>query len=203
MSVFEDDSATADAAAADPTGVIRALMPTAGPSAETEKSMQEGADICEILAPLGLPAALHEAVRLYPLARDGALDVKAISRQRSKELADLVTGLVQLGQFTLPGDWRPGEALATQQSEALRKMLLAVVSDARLVVAPDRGTALSTSPGKKPGRRQAANACRRDAGDLCAARQSTRYLAIEMGARRSFVPFPGTGPLQGDCQSPQ
>jgi GTP pyrophosphokinase len=46
-----------------------------------------------------------------------------------------VNGLLQLGEFTLPPDWEPGEALATQQSEALRKMLLAVVSDARIVVA--------------------------------------------------------------------
>ncbi len=34
----------------------------------------------------------------------------------------------------LPSHWQPGEALAVQQSEALRKMLLAVVSDVRLVL---------------------------------------------------------------------
>jgi GTP pyrophosphokinase len=42
--------------------------------------------------------------------------------------------LVRLGRFSLPTDWQPGEALAVQQSEALRKMLLAVVSDVRLVL---------------------------------------------------------------------
>jgi GTP pyrophosphokinase len=41
---------------------------------------------------------------------------------------------VQLGRFSLPADWQPGEALAISQSEALRKMLLAVVSDVRLVL---------------------------------------------------------------------
>jgi GTP pyrophosphokinase len=41
---------------------------------------------------------------------------------------------VQLGAFSLPEDWQPGEALAVSQSEALRKMLLAVVSDVRLVL---------------------------------------------------------------------
>ena len=40
----------------------------------------------------------------------------------------------QLDQFSLPEHWQPGEALAVQQSEALRKMLLAVVSDVRLVL---------------------------------------------------------------------
>ncbi|MDH3748644.1 MAG: bifunctional (p)ppGpp synthetase/guanosine-3',5'-bis(diphosphate) 3'-pyrophosphohydrolase, partial [Gammaproteobacteria bacterium] len=42
--------------------------------------------------------------------------------------------LDQLSRFQLPDDWSPGEALAVQQSEALRKMLLAVVSDVRLVL---------------------------------------------------------------------
>ena len=41
---------------------------------------------------------------------------------------------MQLGRFSLPADWQPGEALAISQSEALRKMLLAVVSDVRLVL---------------------------------------------------------------------
>jgi GTP pyrophosphokinase len=42
--------------------------------------------------------------------------------------------LLQLEQFSLPDGWQPGEALAGKQSEALRKMLLAVVSDVRLVL---------------------------------------------------------------------
>ncbi|MFQ5982694.1 MAG: RelA/SpoT family protein, partial [Woeseiaceae bacterium] len=50
------------------------------------------------------------------------------------ELAGIAHGLVQLGRFRLPPNWQPGEALAVQQSEALRKMLLAVVSDVRLVL---------------------------------------------------------------------
>jgi GTP pyrophosphokinase len=46
----------------------------------------------------------------------------------------VISSLEQLRGFELPADWKPGEALATQQSEALRKMLLAVVSDVRLVL---------------------------------------------------------------------
>ncbi len=94
----------------------------------------EGRSIATILSPLGLPPALSAAVRLYPARRDGLLTAESIAGIGDEEIAALVDGLVQLGRFSLPADWQPGEALAVQQSEALRKMLLAVVADARLVV---------------------------------------------------------------------
>jgi GTP pyrophosphokinase len=94
----------------------------------------EGEQICEILEPLGLPEALVAAVRLYPLCREGLIGSKELQKLKIEGMPELVQGLVQLGRFSLPPDWQPGEALAVQQSEALRKMLLAVVSDARLVV---------------------------------------------------------------------
>ena len=94
----------------------------------------EGAAIVAIVQPLGLPPPLMAAAALYPLVRDGLVTRDTIEASEVAELADTVDGLVQLGRFSLPQDWKPGEALATQQSEALRKMLLAVVSDARLVL---------------------------------------------------------------------
>jgi len=103
-------------------------------SPESDARVIEAKAIVAILEPLGLPANLRAAVLLYPLARDGDIDTRKLARGPLADLASLVTGLVQLGQFSLPINWHPGEALATQQSEALRKMLLAVVSDARLVL---------------------------------------------------------------------
>jgi len=94
----------------------------------------EGEAIADILEPLGLPDRLRAAVLLYPLARAGEIDSRNLQQGPLAGLAELITGLTQLGRFALPPDWQPGEALATQQSEALRKMLLAVVSDARLVL---------------------------------------------------------------------
>ena len=73
-------------------------------------------------------------MRVYPLRREGPIGLKDLQKLKIEGLPELVQGLVQLGGFTLPPDWQPGEALAVQQSEALRKMLLAVVSDARLVL---------------------------------------------------------------------
>ena len=94
----------------------------------------QGEQICSILEPLGLPEALVAAVRVYPLRREGLISSKDLQKLKIEGLPELVQGLVQLGRFSLPPDWQPGEALAVQQSEALRKMLLAVVADARLVV---------------------------------------------------------------------
>ena len=95
---------------------------------------EEGRAIADIVESLGLPSSVIAAVYVYPLLRDGLLSRAKLESSDIAELTGLVQGLVQLGSFRLPQNWQPGEALAVQQSEALRKMLLAVVSDVRLVV---------------------------------------------------------------------
>ncbi|MFT5501172.1 MAG: GTP pyrophosphokinase, partial [Woeseiaceae bacterium] len=77
---------------------------------------------------------LVAAVAVYPLVRNGFLTPRALRKCAVPGIAKLIPGLIQLGQFSLPQNWQPGEALAVQQSEALRKMLLSVVSDSRLVL---------------------------------------------------------------------
>lgn len=103
-------------------------------SPERKTQIVEGRAIADILDPLGLPASLRAAVLLYPLARNGEIDTKSLDKSPLASLTGVITGLVQLGRFALPPDWQPGKVLATHQSEALRKMLLAVVADARLVL---------------------------------------------------------------------
>ena len=95
---------------------------------------EEGRAIADIVESLGLPSSVIAAVYVYPLLRDGLLSRARLESSDIAELSGLVQGLVQLGSFRLPQNWQPGEALAVQQSEALRKMLLAVVSDVRLVL---------------------------------------------------------------------
>ena len=97
-------------------------------------AIDEGRQIAEIVAPLGLPRQLLAAVHVYPLYRERLLSIKSLENNELKALSRIVIGLEQLHQFALPKHWRPGEALAVKQSEALRKMLLAVVSDVRLVL---------------------------------------------------------------------
>jgi len=99
-----------------------------------EQAVQDGQAIAAIVASLGLPPDVVAAVHLYPLVRDGIIDDDDLNNSTLASLSQVVWGLVRLGRFSLPPDWQPGEALAVQQSEALRKMLLAVVSDVRLVL---------------------------------------------------------------------
>lgn len=94
----------------------------------------EGEAVAAILQQLDLPPRLIAAAKVYPLLRDGLLRRDDLDATPLAELKDIVTGLAQLGRVSLPPDWQPGEALAISQSEALRRMLLAMVSDVRLVL---------------------------------------------------------------------
>ena len=103
-------------------------------SAGVMAAMREGRDVDAIVESLGLPDELRAAVRLCPLVRDGHVEETLLKNNELSDVSRLIQGLLQLARFELPQDWAPGEALAVQQSEALRKMLLAVVSDVRLVL---------------------------------------------------------------------
>ena len=134
MPVFDDETRKSDPGQPDVVMRAQEILDQHSDQSLIAAERQEGEDICAILEPLGLPPILTAAVHLYPVARASHLERKLLQKNGIPEIADLVDGLVQLGQFALPPDWKPGESLAVQQSEALRKMLLAVVSDARLVV---------------------------------------------------------------------
>ena len=98
------------------------------------RAIAEGEQIAAIIEPLGLPVKIVAAVYAYPLFREGIIKVKDLENNNLSDISRFIIGLQQLNQFSLPDNWQPGEALAVQQSEALRKMLLAVVSDVRLVL---------------------------------------------------------------------
>jgi len=123
-SVAPDDSAAA----------IQRMLDELPENNATRVARDEGRDISAIVASLDLPARLSAAAAIYPLVRDEILSINDIENSVLRDVSQVILGLVQLGRFTLPKDWRPGEALAVHQSEALRKMLLAIVSDVRLVL---------------------------------------------------------------------
>ncbi len=99
-----------------------------------ERCIGEGRAVAEIVAPLGLPDHILAAVHVYPAFRDELISNNALDNKLLKDLSRFLLGLRQLDEFALPRHWQPGDALAGKQSEALRKMLLAVVSDVRLVL---------------------------------------------------------------------
>jgi GTP pyrophosphokinase len=99
-----------------------------------EQAIREGEQIAAIIEPLGLPPRIVAAVHACPVFRDQFISKNELNNNTLKDISRFIIGLQQLNQFSLPDNWQPGEALAVQQSEALRKMLLAVVSDVRLVL---------------------------------------------------------------------
>ena len=113
---------------------IEAVLGALPATPRVAAALAEGNAIADTVANLELPEKLLAASRVYPLVRDNILNINALETNVLQDLSRIVIGLVQLGQFALPADWQPGEALAVQQSDALRKMLLAVVSDVRLVL---------------------------------------------------------------------
>ena len=117
-----------------PIAAVRDLLSALGDKEGLAACVSEGLEISAIVEPLGLPAEIIAASQAYPAFRDGFLSNETLINNKLEDLSRILLGLEQLDQFSLPRHWQPGEALATQQSEALRKMLLAVVSDVRLVL---------------------------------------------------------------------
>ncbi len=90
--------------------------------------------VAEIVRVLDADDDVVIAAMIQPL-----LDGKFIQRESAERLygaepVRLAHALGELGHFGLPPDWTPDRGLEAPQAEALRKMLLAVIGDVRLVV---------------------------------------------------------------------
>jgi GTP pyrophosphokinase len=134
MSSSEVESPANSASEADILSAARSFLDALPPSAATSALITEGRAIAAIVEPLGLSPDVLAAGHVYPLVRDEVLGVNSIENSKLSNISRIIIDMVQLGSFSLPSGWQPGEALAGKQSEALRKMLLAVVSDVRLVL---------------------------------------------------------------------
>ena len=135
MSASKPETSIESGEQADILKAVDSLIAALPDSAGCAAAVQEGRDIDAIVESLGLPDDVRAAVRLCPLVREEILDYKTLENNDLSNLSRLIQELVQLAGFELPQEWVPGQALAERQSEALRKMLLAVVSDIRLVLA--------------------------------------------------------------------
>jgi GTP pyrophosphokinase len=91
-------------------------------------------DVAEIVRMLDADDDVVIAAMIQPLLDGGYIDRESAGKRFGEEPARLARALSQLGQFGLPADWTPDRGLETAQAEALRKMLLAVIGDVRLVV---------------------------------------------------------------------
>ena len=91
-------------------------------------------DIAEIVRSLDADDDVVIAAMVQPLLNAKLLDPAGADKQFGAEATRLARNLSQLGEFGLSTDWRPEQGLEPGQAEGLRKMLLAVIGDVRLVV---------------------------------------------------------------------
>src|SRR5580704_8907014 len=91
-------------------------------------------DVADIVRTLDADDDVVIAAMLQPLLDGKVLDPIAAEKRFGADAVHLARALSQLGEFGLSADWRPEQGLESSQAEALRKMLLAVIGDVRLVV---------------------------------------------------------------------
>ena len=103
-----------------------------------------GTEAAEVMGSLTENAELATAVLVkaalerHPGAADGApsqADLSALAGVTPPEALKTASALLRLGELGLARNWSPAQGLDQRQAEMLRKMLLAVVSDPRLVLA--------------------------------------------------------------------
>jgi GTP pyrophosphokinase len=114
----------------DATSAIQALaLPPDG-----AELRQAALQVAEIVRNLDADENIVIAAMLGPLLEAGFLDAETAAGRFGVLATNLARELTQLGHFGMPPDWTPDRGLDSGHSEALRKMLLAVVGDVRLVV---------------------------------------------------------------------
>jgi GTP pyrophosphokinase len=86
-----------------------------------------------ILRELRPDPEIRAAALVFPLLAAGVVDRERIAAECGADTARRAAELERLGEFGLPPHWKPGSPLPLEQEESLRKMLLAIVRDVRLV----------------------------------------------------------------------
>jgi GTP pyrophosphokinase len=111
-------------------------------SALAPGTLATAAEAAELLGALTADADLANVVLVkaaIDLAGQTGLDTRRAAERLApvagRAAADTAVALLKLGDLGLPRKWSPAQGLDTRQAETLRKMLLAVVSDPRLILA--------------------------------------------------------------------
>jgi GTP pyrophosphokinase len=102
--------------------------------AEGESRRSAALEVADIVRLLDADDDVVAAAMIQPLLDAGYLERETAAKRFGEEPLRLARALSQLGEFGLPADWAPERGLEAAQAEALRKMLLAVIGDVRLVV---------------------------------------------------------------------
>jgi GTP pyrophosphokinase len=112
-----------------------ALAAFAGAGPRVPVNYALAAEAAQIMGALTANVDLAQALLVRPIIASGGLTPQAIAAIVGQPATEIAQALQRLGNLGLPPDWSPAKGLDTRQTETLRKMLLAVVADPRLVLA--------------------------------------------------------------------
>ncbi len=115
------------------TGAFAAVRAFELPDA-AQPARTSALEVAQIVRTLDADDDVVVAAMVQPLLDGGHLERSSAESRFGAEPVRLARALSQLGHFGLPPDWTPERDLEAGQAEALRKMLLAVIGDVRLVV---------------------------------------------------------------------
>ena len=111
----------------------RASLEQVNPAAGADLAL--GAEGAEVMGALTEDIELAIAVMVRPVIGREGFEPEALATLVGRAATDIALDLQRFGELGLPRDWAPTRGLDARQAETLRKMLLAVVSDPRLVLA--------------------------------------------------------------------
>ena len=111
----------------------RALMASLAGVEDARDAVRRARALDRILKALRPDPEVRAAALAYPLLAAGVVDRETLGKRCGRETARRAVELTKLGEFGLPSHWTPGTPLPPEQAESLRKMLLAIVKDVRLV----------------------------------------------------------------------
>ncbi len=114
---------------------LRAALAVRASDAEGwEEARQRGDETAAILASLDAERVIIAGALVQPLLARGLLTRADAVATFGEAVTAFATDLERLGEFQAGAQWSPGRGLSAVQADTLRRMLLAVVTDPRLVL---------------------------------------------------------------------
>ena len=138
------------------------------------------------------------AALLHDVVEDSAVRLDTDAKEFGERLRLLVDGVTKLGQIQWTGDGDQATRERAVQAENLRKMFLAMIDDIGVVLIKlaDRLHNMRTLDAHAA--READPDRAADDGDLCAAGEPARHLAIQIGTGRPRLSLPPAGGIRID-----
>ncbi len=95
---------------------------------------EQGLAMAEILASLNLDTQTLVAALIYPSLQSGDLKLETVEDKLGKSVAKLARGALRMDAIRSLQSSRTGSSLSASQGDNLRKMLIAMVDDTRIVL---------------------------------------------------------------------